>query len=205
MTITSHSNTPLLPPSGPAPGVHPQAHGHPDGNRHGPKGGGVATCAVAQDVVDVLFARPQIQIRVVGAPLVDESVDGAPQGGAGGGGHGQNAPVCAKVLDAPDYADDNRGQGEDGAVACADEAGDEGEARGVVLDRARGEEQLSQREEEGKGEQEGDSADGEAASGLRRERGEAVGDAVGALQVRAWRGGGGEDVAQCAGDEAGEG
>lgn len=77
------------------------------------------------------------------ASLVDGAIDGAPHGGPPRRRHSNNAPVSAKILDAPDDADDDGDKGEGGAVAKTDEGGDERKEVRDVLDDAQGEEKLS--------------------------------------------------------------
>ena len=88
-----------------------------------------------------------------GTGLVQRRVDRAPESGAKGGHHHDDAPVGAKVLDAPDDADDDGRHGEDGAVTGADERRHGPETLGrVALHEPRREHGLSggadQREED---------------------------------------------------------
>lgn len=108
---------------------------------------------------DIVFGTTALHARLthLRSLLVDHGVHGAPERGASRRCHGEDAPVGAKVLDAPDDGDDNGGQGEDGAVACADEGGHSCEARGVVLHPAACEQDLAEGEDKGKGEEEGDA------------------------------------------------
>ena len=68
------------------------------------------------------------------ARAVDGRVNGAPDGGTARGDDGDDAPVGSEVLHAPDHADQHGCEGEDGAVANADESGDEGEGLRKGLD-----------------------------------------------------------------------
>lgn len=71
--------------------------------------------------------------------MVDPGINRAPDRGPGRRHDGHDAPVRAEVLHAPDDGDDDWGEGEDGAVAEADEGGDEGEEGRVLLDGGGGE------------------------------------------------------------------
>lgn len=140
--LVSNSNIPRPPPP---PRPHPQPHRHPTRRRHRPKGTPIAAHPIAQ--LPLLAAAHDA--RPLHPGLIHARIHGAPDGGAGGGRDGHEAPVGAEVLDAPDDGDDDGGEGEDGAVAEADEGGDEGEEGWVRLGGCGGEEELAEGEEEG--------------------------------------------------------
>lgn len=138
-TISSclYRNSSSLPPTWASPSIYPQPAGNPNTHSHGPECGRITALSVTQDVVWVT-----LDARLTGTSslLVNVGVESAPDSGAGGWCHGENAPVGAKVLNAPDYAHDDGGEGEDCAITGADEGRDYGEAGVVVLDPTRGEE-----------------------------------------------------------------
>lgn len=90
----------------------------------------------------------------IGAILVYRSINGTPDGCASGRRHGENAPICAKVLHAPYDRHDNRCERENSAIAGPDERRDHGEARGVVLYPSGGEQELADGEDQCGAEQE---------------------------------------------------
>ena len=78
------------------------------------------------------------------AMLVHGAVHGTPEGPSYGGGDGDDAPVCAKVLHAPDEADDDGREGENATVANPVQSGHEREECWLALHGGCGEEELSQ-------------------------------------------------------------
>lgn len=106
-----YGNASPPPPSRASPRIHPQTHGYPGTNAHCPERARVALFAVTQDVTFAIAIR---------TPLINCGVYSTPNCCADSRCHGQNTPVCAEVLDTPDYGDDDWCQAEDGAVAGAD-------------------------------------------------------------------------------------
>lgn len=90
-------------------------------------------------------------------PLIDGTVDGGPDSGPARRHGGDDAPIGAKVLDAPNNTDDDGSDAEGGAVTQAGESGDEREERGIVLDEGGGEKDLRKGEEEGTGKEEAET------------------------------------------------
>lgn len=119
------------PPPPPPPRPAPQPHRNPARDGHAEKSAPIALAPVALLVKLPIDPDNAVTPR---AGLVNGAVHGPPHGGPPGGDHGDDAPVRAEVLDAPDDGDDDRGEGEDGAVAEADEGGDEREEMGGLLD-----------------------------------------------------------------------
>lgn len=140
----SDSNIPRAPPP---PRPRPQPHSHPTRNRHRPKRTPIAPSPIAHLL---LLAH---DLRPLHAGLVHPGINSAPDRGPGRRHHGHDPPVRAEVLHAPYDGDDDWGEGEDGAVAEADEGGDEGEEWWVRLDGRGGEDELAEGEEEGAGEE----------------------------------------------------
>jgi len=133
--------------------------------------------------------------------LIRPRVDDPPHGGPRGGHHGDDAPVGAEVLNAPDDGDDDGDEGEGAAVAGADEGGAEVEEARVVQRQRGREEEEAQREEEGAGEEEGHAGEGYAGFSLR----------LGEWLLGGWvldvvmRCAGSEDIRQRARQETGDG
>ena len=152
----SNRNPSRHPPPPPPPRPRPQPHRHQPTHRHRPKR--------ARET-----APPPAQALPLPYPsLIHNGVDGAPDGRARGGHHGDDAPVGAEVLHAPHDADDDGGEGEDGAVARAGEGGHEREVGRVRGDEGGGEQEEGEGEEEGGGEEEGEAGEGEAFGWGRR-------------------------------------
>lgn len=116
------NNNPPPPPS--PPRNQPRSHSDPNAQRapHRPK-----PITPPPDTVSVNTAPDGIR-RV----LVPTGVDDAPHGGARGGHHGDDAPVGAEVLDAPNDGDDDGDEGEGATVAQPHEGGGEVEELRVV-------------------------------------------------------------------------
>ena len=168
MSRVLYSNALSLPTTRASPCPEEKTHGEPNTNSHGPEGGRIACLAMAKDVFWVFFNTSLGTIRGF---LVHSSVHGAPEGSACSRRHGQNAPVCSKVLDAPDDRDNDGSEGKYGTITCADEGGNNGEARSVVLNPACCEQELSEGEEESECYKESDARHGELSGLLRRREG----------------------------------
>ena len=91
-------------------------------------------------------------------PLINSTIHQTPHRRANSRSRGDNTPISAEVLDAPDDGDDDGGKGEDGAVAGADGGADEPEEVAVVLEETGGEQELAEGHEEGEGDEEGYAA-----------------------------------------------
>ena len=101
-------------------------------------------------------------VSAVRGVLVSLRINKTPNCRSGSRNHGNDAPVCGKVLDAPDDGDDDGHEGKGTAVAEADQrSGDVGEARVVEGERGR-EEKIAQGEEEGRGEEKCEAGEGGA-------------------------------------------
>ena len=77
--------------------------------------------------------------------LVRGGVDHAPKRGTNGGHHSNNAPICGKILDAPDYGDDDWSEGEGAAIAKADESSGQMEKRRFHQRERRSEKEIPNR------------------------------------------------------------
>lgn len=141
----SNSNIPR-PPSPPRP--QPQPHSHPTRDHHRPKRTPIAPNPIAHLLL-LLVAHQDL--RPLHPSLVHDRINRAPDGGPGRRRDGHDPPVGAEVLHAPDDGDNDWAEGEDGAVAEAEEGGDEGEEGRVRLDGRGGKEELAEGEEEGEG------------------------------------------------------